>query len=164
MFFFPWLQHPLIDNPDFEDDKEVYLLPPMKFVGFELWQVKSGTIFDNILLTDDVEYAAQAAQEIGKRQVIEKEMFDAIQEEQNKEIEVLSSLDCTIQIWSLYHGDAGSRACICMLVHSEVLCIAYVLHRRSIRCTIRAQACFSPTAVQEADCLSIGNPNEVSEK
>ena len=38
----PWLQRPEIDNPEFEEDPEVYLLPPLKFVGFEIWQVKAG--------------------------------------------------------------------------------------------------------------------------
>merc|ERR1712146_374759 len=27
------------------------------YVGFELWIVNNGTIFDNILVTDDIEYA-----------------------------------------------------------------------------------------------------------
>ena len=78
-------QHPLIDNPEFEDDEEVYLLPPLKFVGFELWQVKSGTIFDNILVTDDVEYAARFAEETwGASKDKEKEMLDAVRAEEEK--------------------------------------------------------------------------------
>ena len=32
-------------------------------VGFEIWQVKSGTIFDNILVTDDVAEAEKMAKE-----------------------------------------------------------------------------------------------------
>ncbi len=79
------VQHPMIDNPDFVDDKEVYLLPPLKFVGFELWQVKSGTIFDNILVTDDVEYAAKFAEETwGASKDKEQEMLDAHNAEQEK--------------------------------------------------------------------------------
>ena len=27
------------------------------YIGFELWVVNNGTIFDNILVTDDIEYA-----------------------------------------------------------------------------------------------------------
>ncbi|EIE21635.1 calreticulin 2, calcium-binding protein [Coccomyxa subellipsoidea C-169] len=78
-------EHPLIDNPEFEDDEEVYLLPPLKFVGFELWQVKSGTIFDNILVTDDVEYAARFAEETwGASKDKEKEMLDAVRAEEEK--------------------------------------------------------------------------------
>lgn len=35
-------------------------------VGFELWTVNNGTIFDNILITDDVEYAKKMAEEVWK--------------------------------------------------------------------------------------------------
>lgn len=79
------MQHPMIDNPDFKDDKEVYLLPPLKFVGFELWQVKSGTIFDNILVTDDAEYAAKFAEETwGANKEREQQMLDALVAEEDK--------------------------------------------------------------------------------
>merc|ERR1712107_803911 len=48
----PWVQ-PQIDNPDYKIDNEIY-----KFnhggVGIEIWQVKAGSIFDNILVTDSV--------------------------------------------------------------------------------------------------------------
>lgn len=40
----PLLQAPEIPNPEFVDDPEVYLLPPLKFVGFEIWQVKAGVV------------------------------------------------------------------------------------------------------------------------
>lgn len=70
---------PLIDNPDFVDDKELYKLPPIKYVGFELWQVKAGTIFDNILLTDSLAEAMTLAQDTwGKSKDAEKEMFAAV--------------------------------------------------------------------------------------
>merc|ERR1712048_1126987 len=42
-----------IENPEFEDDNEVYKYADFGFIGFDLWQVKSGTIFDNIIITDD---------------------------------------------------------------------------------------------------------------
>merc|ERR1739845_118508 len=42
-----------IDNPEYEDDDKIYSYPDFGFVGLDLWQVKGGTIFDNILLTDD---------------------------------------------------------------------------------------------------------------
>jgi len=45
--------HPEIDNPDFKDDKEVHAVcNPCTHVGFELWQVKAGTIFDDIIISD----------------------------------------------------------------------------------------------------------------
>merc|ERR1711903_259489 len=43
-----------IDNPEYEDDKMVYKYDDFGFIGFDLWQVKGGTIFDNVIVTDDV--------------------------------------------------------------------------------------------------------------
>merc|ERR1719327_2621051 len=42
-----------IDNPEYVDDKEVYAYDDFGFIGFDLWQVKGGTIFDNIIISDD---------------------------------------------------------------------------------------------------------------
>ncbi|CAN1161931.1 unnamed protein product [Linum perenne] len=54
---------PMIDNPEFKDDPEIYVFPNLKYVGIELWQVKSGTLFDNVLICDDPEYAKKFAEE-----------------------------------------------------------------------------------------------------
>merc|ERR1711977_797420 len=43
-----------IANPEFEDDDSVYKFEDFGFIGFDLWQVKGGTIFDNVIITDDV--------------------------------------------------------------------------------------------------------------
>merc|ERR1712110_643342 len=43
-----------IDNPEYEDDNNVYKYDDFGFIGFDLWQVKGGTIFDNIVITDDL--------------------------------------------------------------------------------------------------------------
>merc|ERR1712151_518 len=42
-----------IANPDYKDDDNLYSFADFGFLGFDLWQVKGGTIFDNIILTDD---------------------------------------------------------------------------------------------------------------
>merc|ERR1719277_573597 len=42
-----------IANPEYEDDDMVYRFSDFGFLGFDLWQVKGGTIFDNIIVTDD---------------------------------------------------------------------------------------------------------------
>merc|ERR1719251_440754 len=42
-----------IANPEYEDDNMVYKYNDFGFIGFDLWQVKGGTIFDNIIVTDD---------------------------------------------------------------------------------------------------------------
>merc|ERR1711866_32222 len=42
-----------IANPEYEDDDSVYSYADFGFLGFDLWQVKAGTIFDNVIVTDD---------------------------------------------------------------------------------------------------------------
>merc|ERR1711870_91853 len=42
-----------IANPEYEDDDSVYSFADFGFLGFDLWQVKGNTIFDNIIVTDD---------------------------------------------------------------------------------------------------------------
>merc|ERR1711865_757769 len=42
-----------IDNPEYVDDEAVYKFKEFGFIGFDLWQVKAETIFDNIIITDD---------------------------------------------------------------------------------------------------------------
>lgn len=54
--------HPMVANPDYVDRDDLYLFDSNAFVGFELWQVKSGTIFDNIIVTDDAAEAAKFAE------------------------------------------------------------------------------------------------------
>lgn len=56
--------HPLIDNPDYYEDDSLYAYDNNKYVGFEIWQVRAGTIFDHILVTDDVDYANKEAERI----------------------------------------------------------------------------------------------------
>merc|ERR1712050_439454 len=43
-----------IANPEYVDDDTVYKYDDFSFIGFDLWQVKGGTIFDNVIITDDV--------------------------------------------------------------------------------------------------------------
>merc|ERR1711897_108609 len=40
-----------IANPEYDD--AVYKFDDIGFIGFDLWQVKGGTIFDNVIITDD---------------------------------------------------------------------------------------------------------------
>ena len=58
----PWV-HPKIDNPDYYEDKEIYLVSDLGAIGLDLWQVKSGTIFDNFFVSDSID----AAKEHGKK-------------------------------------------------------------------------------------------------
>merc|ERR1719412_56960 len=43
-----------IANPEYQDDDALYKYDSFGFIGFDLWQVKGGTIFDNVIITDDV--------------------------------------------------------------------------------------------------------------
>jgi calreticulin len=75
-----WI-HPMVPNPDFVDDNNLYLYESNKYVGFELWQVKAGTIFDNILVTDDAAEASKWAAKTATTREEEKKMFDKQEEE-----------------------------------------------------------------------------------
>jgi calreticulin len=66
-----WI-HPEIDNPDYKEDDNLYLQKSLAFAGFDLWQVKSGTIFDNIILTDSIAEAQAFAKTTEKLQAVEK--------------------------------------------------------------------------------------------
>merc|ERR1712146_848885 len=61
-----------IANPEYEDDDKVYSFSDFGFLGFDLWQVKGGTIFDNIILTDDVAEADAFAKKWKELSEVEK--------------------------------------------------------------------------------------------
>ncbi|KAM1385569.1 hypothetical protein TB2_031443 [Malus domestica] len=67
---------PWIDNPEFEDDPDLYVLKPIKYVGIEVWQVKAGSVFDNILICDDPQYAKEVVEEVFSNRDAEKEAFE----------------------------------------------------------------------------------------
>merc|ERR1712167_251470 len=48
----PWV-HPMIANPEYEDDESIGKYADFGVVGIDIWQVKSGTIFDSIFIGDD---------------------------------------------------------------------------------------------------------------
>ncbi|XP_037088625.1 LOW QUALITY PROTEIN: calreticulin-like [Pollicipes pollicipes] len=78
--------HPMIDNPEYEADDTLYLYEDIGVVGLDLWQVKSGTIFDNLLITDDVEAAKADAEAVLKRVEGEKKMKEAEEEEERQRL------------------------------------------------------------------------------
>jgi len=43
-----------IANPEYVEDDALGQYADFGFLGFDLWQVKGGTIFDNVIVTDDV--------------------------------------------------------------------------------------------------------------
>lgn len=83
----PWV-HPEIDNPDYVEDPNLYLYKDIGVVAFDLWQVKSGTIFDNLIITDSVQRAEEFAKETwGKTKDPEKKMKDEQDEVERKKEE-----------------------------------------------------------------------------
>lgn len=80
--------HPKIANPDFKENAELYAYDSFKTVAVEIWQVKAGSIFDNILITDSEEEAREFAKEtLEKTKKGEKEMKDKQDEQEKKERE-----------------------------------------------------------------------------
>jgi calreticulin len=83
----PWI-HPEIDNPEYKADDNLYLFKNIGGIGFDLWQVKSGTIFDNIFITDDVDAAKKFGEETFKVTAEgEKKMKEAADEVERKRME-----------------------------------------------------------------------------
>merc|ERR1712187_201729 len=85
--------HPMVANPAFKEDDTVYhRCNPCTAIGFELWQVKAGTLFDDIIVTDSVEEAkafaeetaAKAAEESKKKEK-EEEDWEEEEEEDDEE-------------------------------------------------------------------------------
>lgn len=75
---------PLIPNPEYTPDDKLHLIKDSKYVGFELWQVKSGSIFDNIVVADSLADAKKIAEETwSKTKDEEKEKFDKIKKEED---------------------------------------------------------------------------------
>merc|ERR1712178_16257 len=78
----------LIDNPKYVADDNLYKYAAFSTVGIDIWQVKSGTIFDNLLITDDVDYATAHAEKTWKAQKDgEKAMKEKADEEKRKKDE-----------------------------------------------------------------------------
>merc|ERR1712032_199218 len=80
-----------IANPEYVDDNNVYKFADFGFIGFDLWQVKAGTIFDNVIVTDDVAEADKFAKKWKELSEAEnakkKEEEDAKKAEDDKKAE-----------------------------------------------------------------------------
>nr|Q9ZNY3.1 RecName: Full=Calreticulin; Flags: Precursor [Euglena gracilis]CAA70945.1 calreticulin precursor [Euglena gracilis] len=77
-----------IPNPEYEADDKVHIFDEIAAVGFDLWQVKSGTIFDNIIVTDSLaEAKAFYDQTNGATKDAEKKAFDSAEADKRKKEE-----------------------------------------------------------------------------
>merc|ERR1712216_843707 len=82
----PW-EAKMIDNPKYVADDNLYKYANFGSVGIDVWQVKSGTIFDNILITYDVDYAKQHAEKAMKEKADEEKRKKDEEERKKKEEE-----------------------------------------------------------------------------
>jgi calreticulin len=81
----PW-EHPLIDNPDYKPDPSIGVYEH-GYVGFEIWQVKTGTLFDHILITDDLAEAEAFAEGYFEQQQEGEKAAHEKQEEERRQKE-----------------------------------------------------------------------------
>jgi len=91
----PWV-HPEIDNPEYneEEAKTIGKFDEVCKVGLDLWQVKSGTIFDNFMITDDPAEAKKAGEDLwAVTKDAEKKMKDEQDEEERKKAEAEAKTD-----------------------------------------------------------------------
>merc|ERR1711988_787017 len=61
-----------IANPEYVDDDKIYSYADFGFLGFDLWQVKGGSIFDNVIVCDDVSEADEFARKWKTTNEVEK--------------------------------------------------------------------------------------------
>lgn len=84
----------MIDNPEFEDDPNLGKYDSFAVAGFEIWQVKAGTIFDNLIICDDPAEAEALRKETWEaNKDKEKAMFDQQEEEKRKKEEAEAEED-----------------------------------------------------------------------
>lgn len=79
----PWV-HPEIDNPEYVPNDKLYKYDEVCGIGFDLWQVKAGTIFDNVLITDSEAEADEVQADVLERIKEEKKMKEKLDEEERK--------------------------------------------------------------------------------
>merc|ERR1712085_228239 len=79
-----------IANPEYEDDDMLYKFDDFGFIGFDLWQVKGGTIFENVIICDEkAEADAFAAKwkALSEHEKAEKAKDDSAKKEDDKKEE-----------------------------------------------------------------------------
>lgn len=66
----------------------MYLFKDLAGVGIDIWQVKSGSIFDNIIITNDLQEAQDhAAKNFEPLRTAEKKLKEKHDEEERKKLE-----------------------------------------------------------------------------
>jgi len=93
-----------IPNPEYEADDKLHIYQDFAAVTFDLWQVKSGTIFDNVILADSYAEAKAFYDETnGATKETEKKAYDELEENKRKAEE----------------EDRKKQVCLCL----HILCV-----------------------------------------
>merc|ERR1712137_742679 len=80
----PWV-HPLVPNPEYAHDDTIGTYDDFGVIGIDIWQVKSGTIFDSIIISDSLDEANAFAEETYlKNKDVEKKSYDDLKAEEKK--------------------------------------------------------------------------------
>jgi len=77
--------HPQVDNPEFSPNPNLYSFNGIGAVGLEVWQVKAGSIFDNILVTDSIQEAEADRKELLSRKAGEQSCEETIKKKEAEE-------------------------------------------------------------------------------
>jgi len=105
-----WI-HPEIDNPEYAAEPNLYLFKDIGAIGVDVWQVKSGSIFDNVLISDDIDEAAKHAEETwGATKDGEKKAKESADETDRKKAEEESKKDSDSKKDDDDEGEAGEDA------------------------------------------------------
>jgi len=81
--------HPKIENPEYASDPNIYKFDNIGGIGIDVWQVKAGTIFDNILVADSLEDAnAHAEKTWAASKDAEAKAFKEFESSNKKEAKV----------------------------------------------------------------------------
>jgi len=95
----PW-EHPQIPNPDYKEVIDPHYRLPINYVGFDLWQVKSGTLFGDIVLADsedDIEKFIWSRSMHDEEKDAKEEFDKPAEEEDTDEAEDIDELDKEIK-------------------------------------------------------------------
>lgn len=71
-----------IPNPDFVEDLSVGVFRDIGVVAIDVWQVKSGTVFSDFLITDDAQLAAEEAAALVERAKKERSVKEKVDDEE----------------------------------------------------------------------------------
>jgi len=80
-------EHPLIDNPDYKPNPNLYAYDSFGYIGLDIWQVKSGTIFSNFILSDNFDDVKHSIDLVNAAREVEKKAKEAKDEEERKKRE-----------------------------------------------------------------------------